>query len=352
MQITICRGRLVRFIFAMRLRWCMMLEQSKIFFSDTLAATGASGDTQSTVLDLAKLASSLNRKHIPNIDRNGNAQVFLVKIKGVMGTNALNVVRTAPNLYTTKAAVKAWHDARVEMITRTGAKMSDLGPYARHLRPFLDVNHENGTTTEQSASGSVAGGLPYNTHFQGEEYTRTKIAVTVPVEETLASGANSSFRPGNLVDEYSLTLCDASVDEATTAEDADSSDDEMDQDSFVSVGMIDSWLSSIKKRPTGTGDSVRIQADNPLLQLMVDSPSSEEVLEIVESSAEEGRPWDLDGSAYTSLTGQAFYLTNANRSESQVFEVPCGLLELTQLNLHSAEDLLYTEIEILDVYDM
>lgn len=327
----------------------MILEQSKIFFSDTLAAKDASGDSQSTVFDLAKLASSLNRKHIPNVDRKGNAQVFVVKIKGVMGTNCLNVVRTAPNLYTTKEAVKAWHDARVEMITRTGAKMSDLGPYARHLRPFLDVNHENGTTTEQTVGGSVAGGLPYNTHFQGDEYTRTRLAVTTPAESTDVS--NNRIM-GDDVDTYSLTLCDASVSEGTTPDDPDESTGGSDQDSFVSVGMIDSWLTSIKKKPLGEADTLRIQADNPLLQLMADSASSEEVLELVEDGASEGRPWDLDGSAYTTLTGQAFYLTNANRSESQVFAVPCGLLELTQVNLHSAEDLLYTEIEILDIYDM
>ena len=327
----------------------MILEQNKIFFSDTLAAADASGDTQSTIFDLAKLASSLNRKHVPSVDRNGNAQMFVVAIRGVMGTNTLNVVRTAPNLYTTKAAVKAWHDARVKMITRTGAKMSDLGPYARHLRPFLDVNHENGTTPEQTADGSVAGGLPYNTFFQGDEYTRTRLAVSTPIESTQGG---TTQEPRDAVDTYSLTLCDASVTEDSTADDPDESSGFGDQDSFVSVGMIAEWLTSIKKRPIASGDGVRVQADNALLQLMADSPSSEEVLELVEDGSEEGRPWDLDGSAYRTLTGQAFYLTNVNQSATQIVHVPCGLLELTQQNFHNASDINYTEFEILDIYDM
>ena len=326
----------------------MILEQNKIFFSDTLAAADASGDVQSTIFDLAKLASSLNRKHVPSVDRAGNAQMFVVAIRGIMGSNALNVVRTAPNLYTTKEAVKAWHDARVKMITRTGADMADLGPYARHLRPFLDVNHENGTTPEQTADGSVAGGLPYNTFFQGDEYTRTRLAVTTPKESSDSGGTQGN----DLVDTYSLTLCDASVAESTTADSPDESGAGSDQDSFVSVGMISDWLQSIRKKPLASGDGVRIQADCALLQINADSPSSEEVLELVEDGAEEGRPWDLDGSAYTTLTGQAVYLTNTNQSATQIVHVPCGLLELTQQNFHNASDILYTEFEILDIYDM
>ena len=325
------------------------MEQNKIFFSDTLAAADASGDVQSTIFDLAKLASSLNRKHVPSVDRSGNAQMFVVAIRGIMGTNAFNVVRTAPNLYTTKAAVKAWHDARVKMVTRTGASMTDLGPYARHLRPFLNVNHENGTTPEQTADGSVAGGLPYNTFFQGDEYTRTRVAVATPVSSTELSGTQEF---GDSVDTYSLTLCDASVTENVTPDSPDESTGLSDQDSFVSVGMIKEWLTSINLKRGGLGDGVRIQKDNALLQLIADSQSSEEVLELVEDAAEEGRPWDLDGSAYTTLTGQAVYLTNTNQSATQIVHVPCGLLELTQQNFHNASDIVYTEFEILDIYDM
>ena len=235
------------------------------------------------------------------------------------------------------------------MVTRTGTSMADLGPYARHLRPFLNVNHENGSTPEQTADGSVAGGLPYNTFFQGDEYTRTRLAVTTPKESTQVS---VDTRGGDAVDTYSLTLCDASVAESTTPDSPDESTSESQADSFTSVGMISEWLTSITKKPVGNADVLSIQADNALLQLIADSPSSEEALEIIEDAAQEGRPWDLDGSAYTALTGQAVYLTNTNQSSTQIVHVPCGLLELTQQNFHNASDILYTEFEILDIYDM
>ena len=274
--------------------------------------------------------------------------MFMCSVRVANGTDTLTTIRTAPNLYTTKAAVKAWHDARVKMITRSGAKMSDLGPYARHLRPFLDVNHENGTTTESDTATSTAGGFGLNTHFQGDEYTRTRLAVSTPAENI----QNSALYNFSDVDTYSLTLCDASVNEATTVDDPDESGPGRDQDSFVSVGMIAEWLTSIKKRPIASGDGVRVQADNALLQLMADSASSEEVLELVEDGSEEGRPWDLDGSAYQSLTGQAYFRSGQHNSGKEIIFVPCGLLELTQVNAHSAQEIIITEFEILDIYDM
>lgn len=322
----------------------MILEQNKIFFSDSLA----SGASATHVIDLAKIASSLNRKHIPNVDRNGNAQMFMVKVSS-NGSDSLTAILTAPNLYTTKAAVKAWHDARVKMITRTGAKMSDLGPYARHLRPFLNVDHENGTTTEMDTETSGSGGLTLNTHFQGDEYTRTRLAVETPIE--LGDSLVTSDMQ-DMVDSYSLTLCDASVLESATPDSPDESSADTDQDSFVSVGMISDWLLSIKKKALPQADNLRMQADCALLQINADSASSEEVLEIVEDSAEEGRPWDLDGSAYTTLTGQAYYRSSANQSKENIIFVPCGILEIQQANAHGSTETITTEFEILDVYDM
>ena len=327
----------------MRLRWCMILEQNKIFFNDTLAAAAS----QATVIDLAKLASSMNRKHIPNVDRNGNAQIFMCAVSVKNGTDTLTSIKTAPNLYSTKDAVKAWHDARVEMYAGAGVKMADLGPYARHLRPFLDVNHENGTTTEEDADTSAAGGFALNTNFQGEEYTRSRLATTAPAKDDLTGGVASY----DLVDSYTLTLCDESVVESDTADSPDGSGTVSDQDSFVSVGMIDSYLKSIKKKSLGTADTLRIQSDNPLLQLN-GTMAKEEVLEVAEDNAAEARPWDLDGSAYRTLTGQAYFRSGQHQSTKEIIYVPCGLLEITQINAHSAQEIVVTEFEILDVYDM
>ena len=328
----------------MRLRWGMILEQNKFFLSNTISGSSS----ESYVIDFAKMASSLNRKHIPNVDRKGNAQVYLIRVTPRAAVNTATRVLTAPNLYTTKDAVKEWHNARVKMITRGGMKMKDLGPYARHLRPFLNVQHENGTLAELDSEVDPAGWM-VNNKFQGEEYTRTRLAVSTPGENI----DQSEIRNADSVDTYSLTLCDASVAESTTADDPDESTGGSDQDSFVSVGMIDTWLKSFAKKPLATTDSLRIQADNPLLQLRIDSPSSEEVLEIVEDSSEEGRPWDLDGLQYTALTMAGYVRTNNNATGGSIIvEVPCGLMHFYQANADSSSDTIVTEFEILDIYDM
>ena len=196
---------------------------------------------------------------------------------------------------------------------------------------------------------SGTGGLVFNTHFQGDEYTRTRVAVTTPIE---SSQGGTTQEPRDAVDTYSLTLCDSSVTEETTADDPDESSGFGDQDSFTSVGMISEWLTSINLKRGGLGDGIRIQADNALLQLIADSPSSEEALEIIEDSAAEGRPWDLDGSQYTSLTGAAYYRSSANQSRENIIFVPCGILQIDQANAHSGTETITTEFEILEVYDM
>ena len=322
----------------------MQLDANKIFFNDTLAA----GAAQSTVIDLAKMMSSLNRKHIPNVDRNGNAQLFTVAVTSY-GTDVLSSVLTAPITYLTRDAVKAWHDARVQMFKEAGVKMSDLGPYARHLRPFLDVNHENGTTTEEDSDTSGAGGFAGNTHFQGDEYTRTRIAVSTPMESTELS---NSLQAGDSVDTYSLTLCGGSVLESTTADDPDESSTDVDQDSLVSAGMISSYQNSLRKKLVVATEGESIDDDNPLRQLMANSASSEEVLELQLDASQEARPWDLDGSAYSTLTMQTNHRATLGAPITEVFQVPCGLLQISQVNAHSASEILVTKFEVLAVEDM
>ncbi len=320
-----------------------MLDSNKIFYTDTLAA----GATQTKIIDLAKLASSLNRKHIPNVDRNGNAQLFTVAVTSY-ATDALTSVSCAPNTYLTRDAVKAWHDARVQMYKEAGVKMTDLGPYARHLRPFLNVNHENGTTGEEDTATSVSGGYAGNTHFQGDEYTRTRIAVSTPQESTTLTVITSA----DSADTYSLTLCDGSVLESTTADSPDESGGVTDQDSLVSAGMISSYQNSLRKKLVVATEGESIDDDNPLKQLVANSAASEEVLELQLDASQEARPWDLDGSAYSTQIMQLYYRAALGGPLTEVIQVPCGLLEIAQVNAHSASENLVTKFEILAVEDM
>jgi len=316
----------------------------------THAASG-SGASKSNIFNMPKLMSSINRKEFHNVDYSGNAQLYTIGLK-LFGSNADVEVYTAPNTYCTARAVKAWHDARAKMYRRAGIKMKELG-YGRSLRPYLNVNHENGTTTEVDTESSNL-----KPHFVGDEWTYSRAAVSTPQDLDVAQ--SDTLRAHDLVDTYSFTLCDASVTENATADDPDESTITTDQDSFVSVGMIDEWLDSFKKRAAGTDagglEILGIDADNALLQLSsAQGPQVEEVLELAEEGQKEGRPWqglNTDGH-YTSLNLQAYGRTLLNGSDYLVFQAPCGLFQLDTTNLDSSEaKIVSATMKVLAIEDM
>ncbi len=214
------------------------------------------------VYNLPKLMSSANRKEFKNVDNQGNAQLYTIGMR-LYGSDIQALAATAPNTYVTRRAVKAWHDARVKMFKRSGISMKSLG-YGRSLRPYLDVNHENGTTveidTEAVYTGTSASGIA--PAYTGDEWTYSRAAVTTPIESTAITSVYS------LTDTYSFTLCDASVTETPTADDPDESSSSEDQDQFISVGMLKEWLGSFSKKIVGKASASTIDSDNALLQLV------------------------------------------------------------------------------------
>ena len=291
-----------------------------------------------------KLMSSANRKEYRNIDNQGNAQLYTIGMR-VFGTAHLTVT-TAPNTYVTRRAVKAWHDARLKMYKRAGVSMKSLG-YGRSLRPYLDVNHENGTTVEIDSESS--GTLGITPAYTGDEWTYSRAAVSTPFEATVSATVNNM----DLVDTYSFTLCDASITEDGTAESPDESGDNTDQDSFVSVGMLKEWLGSFrKKRPASSAPAHQIDDDNALLQLISQQGADkEEVLELAQSGQDEGRPWDLGGATHYSGTYAGVAHAVANESSYIVFQAPCGLFNVQSYS-EAAAQTVYTEFEVLDIRDM
>ena len=303
----------------------------------------------SRVYNLPKLMSSANRKEFKNIDDSGNAQLYTIGMR-LYGSDLQVVAGTAPNTYVTRRAVKAWHDARVKMYKRAGISMKSLG-YGRTLRPYLNVNHENGTYTEidtevdlvgTDASGIVPG-------FTGDEWTYSRAAVATPQE---AGPLTSDIHQTDLVDTYSFTLCDASVLENDTADSPAESTTITDQDSFVSVGMLKEWIGSFKKKIPSATDTSKVDEDNALLQLVSQQGADkEEVLELAAESQKEARPWDLGGATHYSTTVQGYFQAQTGESSYQVFQVPCGLLQLVFANGATAQGARF-DIDVLDIQDM
>ena len=165
-----------------------------------------------------------------------------------------------------------------------------------------------------------------------------------------AEGSSGTFYQADMVDTYSFTLLDESVLESTTVDDPDESSGATDQDSFVSVGMIDEWLDSFKRRPSVSQQVV--DADNALLNLMHSGgPEQEEVLLVAEDNQQELRPWDLDGSTYRSAIAAGYAKTLGLGSDYVVFQAPCGLVQLTLANDHTAETI-QCVFDVLDIEDM
>ncbi len=307
-------------------------------------ATSAT-QTENHVFNMPKLMSSANRKEMRNVDNQGNAQLYTIGMK-VFGDAKVSI-RTAPNTYVTRRAVKAWHDARALMYRRAGVSLKSLG-YGRSLRPYLDVNHENGTTTEIDSETGTGNNI--EPRYTGDEWTYSRAAVATPIEEASTSGAPSVY---DLVDTYSFTLCDASVTEDATAESPDASGGSVDQDSFVSVGMLREWLTSFKKKQTVVPDSDDIVADNALLQLISQQGADkEEVLELAEDAQLEQRPWDLNGSTHYSPTYQGIAYAVTGESSYIVFQAPCGLFNVKTVSDLPRAQVMECEFEVLDIRDM
>lgn len=313
---------------------------TKFHFFNALADGSSTAQTETHVLNMAKLMGSVNRKQYHNVDFGGNAQMYTIGMK-LYGTKARALVTGAPDTYYVRRAIKAWHDARVLMYRRAGISMKSLG-YGRSLRPYLDVNHENGTTTEIDDEDNSALGITPD--YSGDEWTYSRCAVSTPAEST-----DTTFEGGS--DTYTLTILGDSVSEATTVDSPDESSSESDDDQYVSVGMVSEWLASFKKKPV-IGDSGNIVPDNALLQLRSQQGADkEEVLELAGDAQIEQRPWDLDGTQFKNLVQLGYCQSTSGESSYVVFRAPCGLFNLSLENSHTAETL-NVEFEVLDISDM
>ena len=315
------------------------------------------GTTTSVILNLPKILSGMNRRGYHNIDENGNAQLYTVSAS-LIATNAIATIKAADNCYYTSRAVKDWHNAWVRRLRKAGIKRSDLGPYMKCLRPFLNRAHASsglgatysGVTaiteldeeviTWDGSSGVKEGILPA---WGGEEWTYTEIVATNPVK---GSHSNALDQPAEFIDEYFLTLLEQDV------ETADSESRQLE-----TAGMIYSWLGSFTQRPTPSEAETLIdptnQQDNALFALRDSDLSSGELLDMAQEAVQEKAPWDRDGSKYYSghVTGGVMAARDGS-SNTIIAEVPCGLMQLDIDNDANGTQEMYVNLEVLSIGDM
>lgn len=256
------------------------------------------------LFNAAHVFSSLNRKMMPPVDAQGNAQVFGLRIQAFStGANTVTI-QSASNSYVTKQAVKSWHRVWKAKMKEGGYSMKDLGPYGRVFKPRLEA------TDSLLGSGLEAGRGEWN-------YSDI---VTVPA----ATGGSDAVSGAELTDQFALHLIGSSVLE-------DTGDDETRQ--YSSVGMIESWLGSRRKRAGAAGgDGSEVQEDdafdqdNPLLLARGGTFSSEQLLDEVRDLQKDEPPYTE--SDFQELYTQALITSDANLSNVADVMAPCGHLKI------------------------
>lgn len=306
-----------------------MAEQNRITWSEVLA----SGTDETVYIDLPRAMSRINRKQYVQVDGQGNAQVYLIRIKQNTFTDTptgssevQSILQTAPNNYVTKAAVKAWHRARVRMLERQGISLKQLSPYTRHLRVAFDGSDTN----------------------ENELYVGPIELTKFAVEAQLDSDVATALTAAAMVDGYTLTLLgdhDIESTDPTTK--------------YNTVGVNKSWLDARRQpmnsneaaaEPATTLDHLQINhEENPLYEILAGSSIAEEVSEIVEDEQLMAPPW-TNSDHYAPMT-QGYLYTSHNAQDEIVIEVPLGLLKVELQELRAGGTVSWT-IEVLDIYDM
>lgn len=300
------------------------------FFTATKTVSSGSA---TYLLEADRAMSKLNRKQYHQVDAKGNAQVYLIRITQT-STNAVDnsecrtFIRTAPNNYVTKAAVKAWHRARIEMLERQGISLKQLSPYTRHLR-----------------MGWVAG--ESSTNLLGSLYSGTIENSDFAVEAQLDESDGTALTSAMLVDTYQLSLLG---DHQTTNSAGEPT-------KYSKVGCNKAWLDA-RRQPvrTQTADETSAEGEtidhetNPLYEILAGSSIAEEVSEIVQADQLKQPPWVNDHHYDHMTSGVLFTAVNSGTAEC-IVEAPLGMLEITINELRSGCDATLT-FEVLDIYDM
>lgn len=303
--------------------------QTKLLWKETISH--ASSETLH--FNWPRHFSALNRKSLDQVDSKGNPLVYRVGIKQSNGdagsqTAIDTVVSTASNGYVTARAVKAWHRARLKMLSREGVSLKQLSPYARQLR-FPMTTSDN-----------------YSAELNRGEWTNTKLSVEAPLDAT----GTTDLQAQDIIDTYELTLTGASVSESTSK----------GNQKYTTVGIIDAWLDA--RRTTagtaadGSDEEAIDHSANPLYNILSGSMASEQVLEIVEEMQKEEPPYSQVNTEHRDPVDQGRLYSSQHTADYTIVDCPAGLMQATITDQDpdggSTAPIVQWEVELLDVFPM
>lgn len=306
---------------------------TELIDEDQSTSGNVSGTSEFYHFNWAHIFSTVNRRYCPQVDEKGNALNYILAIKQTSPAHTGNsqmttTIETANQGYVTKAAIKAWDRARKKMLRREGISMKSLGPYSRNLRFQL----EDGTEYHPA-------------ELRAGEWTKTKFAVEAPLD---SDNTSAEIDAEDLIDDYSLTLCDAS--DVETAEEGETK--------YTTVGIIDSWVAARRSRSDFVSTDTAIAHDNnPLYNILSGSMASEEVLEIVEDAQKEEAPYGTDATTWRALFHAGRLDSAVNVVDSTIVTCPAGLMKATFVSSDSdgsatTNATVAWDVELLDVVPM
>lgn len=315
-----------------------MVEQNYFEVTKTISNNA----TTEYVVDAARMMSMGNRKQYVQVDGQGNAQTYLIRLKqrsydGSTNAELRTTVKTAPNNYVTKSAVKAWHRGRVRMLGRQGFSLKQLSPYARHLRMDWRTGSDSFTAPTTLDTALYGGQAPEDTEFV--------------VASQLDSDDTAALTSAKMVDTYTLALMGNHV----------TSNSAGDPTQYTTVSATKAWLDArrlpMRNQADATSES---SADldhkqishetNPLYEVLSGDNTAEELSEVVEDDQLVAPPWVNDDHYEPMTQGSLYTAVNSGTAEC-VFEAPLGLFVLDPDELRSGATATWS-IEVLDVYDM
>ena len=325
---------------------CPMAEDTLYFktlsstynWNTNIASEGPFPSGRSGYINLPKSFAALNRKNMRHTDNKGYALSYVVEVEAIGDTtNAQEVeIYTAPENWVLKNAVRKWHIARNEMLSRLDM-LGKVGEYGRTIRPYLSVAHaaaqgdaiprqfELQYDTTYSSSTEQDFAAVTETSLVGGEWTYTEIAAASDIEESAEH---------NLSDRYQLVLTGDHNNEVGT----DTSSSRI----YSHVSMMRAYLESRRNASAviqSNDGGGTIQAEpNPLVNLMADSVSTGEVKEIVQELQREKPPYEdfvssdpnaLNGNDTLDLVSKCHLVTSTSYyKDKEVIRVPMGLMHV------------------------
>lgn len=225
----------------------------------------------------------------------GHALAYVGDVTVIVPTNLVEssneiFLKTIPNTWRMRNAVRKFHYARREMFKLAGVSVKEMGRYGRTMRPLFDADHANGYTgTGASDNRTLPVGyyiFDPTTSPEGAEWTYTQLANMIPQKEGDSTPVDAGIpfdTMRSLVDEWYLKVLGTSLGGAVAGE---------TNQRWSNVGMIHAYNQDRMNVTTPDSDLAQTIQNNPLAQLTTQVGSGGAILDIAEDQESEHPPYD------------------------------------------------------------